>query len=40
MLAKQGVSTHALVALVTSLFVSVLVRGLDRRWVLMGLSVC
>lgn len=37
--AGQAVTATALVALVTSLFVSVLVRGLDRRWVLMGLSV-
>lgn len=37
--AGQAVTATALVALVTSLLITVMVRGIDRRWVLMGLSV-
>ncbi|MDP0926312.1 MFS transporter [Paracoccus onubensis] len=37
--AGQAVTATALVALITSLFISVATRGLDRRWVLMGFSV-
>ncbi|MEP2733151.1 MFS transporter [Tateyamaria sp.] len=37
--AGQAVTVTALVALLTSLFISVAVRGIDRKWVLMGFSV-
>ncbi len=37
--AGQAVTVTALVALLTSLVISVAVRGIDRRWVLMGFSV-
>ena len=37
--AGQAVTATALVALITSLFISAATRGIDRRWVLMGLSV-
>ncbi|AGT09870.1 MFS transporter [Paracoccus aminophilus] len=36
--AGQAVTATALVALVTSLLITVMARGLDRRWVLMGLA--
>ncbi|WP_199286129.1 MFS transporter [Paracoccus suum] len=37
--AGQAVTVTAFVGLLTSLSISVLVRGIDRRWVLMGFSV-
>ncbi|MEP0248234.1 MULTISPECIES: MFS transporter [Alphaproteobacteria] len=37
--AGQAVTVTALVALLTSLFISVAIRDIDRKWVLMGFSV-
>lgn len=37
--AGQAVTATALVALLSSLFITLAIRGIDRRWVLIGLSV-